>query len=725
MPNLPEARRTSAQPQFDIPTKTPPPTAPNPLDDHNSTLDTSHFNETLAQLHHDIDIDEMVRNATPWRKLRSASGHIPANVPKLNYDTSAFQSQRAVLRSFHVDASTASRINDLNKQVTEYRIQIRFFKQFLQSLIDKTRAGSGTLDLAALARAHDDISVLSLPSKLESDYHNLASEYDEVYKLNEDLYATVESLQAQLEDHETLHVYLRKTVEGCDAIVLDILRLLMQELDPSSRTAILRCLEEPKLVEVKLQVARLELSKKLDAFGTSSHNVMETANHVRVIQELLDALESLQRDFDHLRTETSRIEADLKREIAESRQVKDGYKVIHAKLGQLAAAVEACPVSEGELHHLRAENTRLTALNRTVDAKLDEYQRVIDGLQREVNDFREYTRRDSDPSQGEPSMGHREAFSGQNVPFSAPSNSQKALQEEVLVLHRLYSHLQDEHNELAAKLRKLQEDSSETISALTLQLQAKQKENSGFRAEQKVAEKLAHEVDLGIEKQRILKAEKIRLTYQVEALLKDKVSLQETIRGLTDKVTDLTVGEHHNGSNRKWLSSIEDHLNEVLRVDIHEFQRLLKSFNKIADDELLREPKRKLESLASKVSGDSRPEWATGDFSTVHDFHRLIFGYFARAVDIIVNDHVKLLLKESDVAAENSEYVARLQQRIDELTAQNDEMESHNETSSSPQAKLRIEELANRWKAEREARVYEAKEAQRRVAELEAELARR
>lgn len=705
------------------------------MEDHNSTFSTSHFNETLVQLHHDIDIDEMVRKATPWRKLRSASGHAPADIPKLNYDTSAFQSQRAVLRSFHVDASTASRINDLNKQVTDYRIQIRFFKQFLQSLIDKTQAGSGSIDVAALARAHDDISVLSLPSKLESDYHNLASEYDEVYKLNEDLYATVEGLQAQIEAQETLQAQLQNTADVCDAIVLDILRLLVQELDASSRTAIMRCLEEPKPVEMKLQVARFELSKKLESLGASAQDFADTTNHIRVIQELLGALESLQRDFDHLRAETMRIEADLKREITESRLVKDGYRAIQAKLSQLAAVVEPGPVSEAELHRLRAENTRLSALNRTVDAKLDEYQRIIDGLQREVNDFREYTRRDSDPSQGEHIAapeetvpGHSGQFSGQNlhfpVPFNAPSD-EKTLQEDLLVLHRLYSRLQDEHNDLAAKLRKLQEDSSETISALTLQLQTKQKENSGLRAEQKVAEKLAHDVDLGIEKQRILKAEKIRLTYQVDALLKDKVSLQDTIRGLTDKVTELTVGEHHSSHDRKWLSSIEDHLNEVLKVDVREFQRLLKSFNKIADDELLKEPKRKLESLASKVSGDLAPDWASGDFSTVHDFHRLVFGYFVRAVDIIVNDHVKLLLKESDAVAENSEYVARLHQRIEELTAQNDELESHTETSTSPQAKLRIDELANRWKAEREARVYEAKEAQRRVAELEAELARR
>ncbi|EGV64968.1 hypothetical protein CANTEDRAFT_113713 [Yamadazyma tenuis ATCC 10573] len=120
------------------------------------------------------------------------------------------------------------------------------------------------------------------------------------------------------------------------------------------------------------------------------------------------------------------------------------------------------------------------------------------------------------------------------------------------------------------------------------------------------------------------------------------------------------------------------------------------------------------------------------DMTNIREFHKAVFDYFTRAVDVIVNDHVKLLLKENEDTAKSGEYVNKLHKRIDELNRLNDElsrsMESSNASNeysessiSSPRAELRIDELNRRWKAEREARVYENHEAERRLKELEQE----
>lgn len=769
---------------------------PNPLkesDRFNATvdsLDSTRFNETQAQLDRDIDIDDSSKetaklerlrartNDSPWKRLRA-----PSNLgltDQLTPDQSKFPlNKTAILMTpsfnkpgeFSSNASNASTINELHKQITGYKIQIKFFKQFLQSLIDKTRQqDKEELDLTELTHFQDNFNGFSPTdnqntlqsnqrneeqiNKLQNDYDNLSRHYDEIYKLNEDLYSNLEEFQYKLQDKDFQLLTLNKNFDTCIGIAHDIIQLLINDpvTDEVSRIALIRSLDDHSGIadlDMKLHVIRLELNKKFDnnehlKLTISSADQKSIAspkanNNEQIIQDLMHLLSSLQEEFDAKNYEVSQLQEDIKKETAESNILRKNQRAIQEKFDHLCQLLDKDKSSRmnaygDEVDKLREENIHLTKINKTMDAKFDEYERIIDQLEKEVNEFKEYSTR-------------RESIENTSVKTD--------FHEDVYLLHKEFNALQNEFNSLTADHRKLQDDSSKTISALTNQLSAKQNESQNLRANVMVNDKLKEELDLSVEKQRILKAEKIRLAYKIESLTEEKSKLQNTVQSLTDKVTTLTVADTDNEktSNEandrfiKMVNILEYQFDALILFDVYEFQKLLKSFNKIADDSSLKEPKKKIENLSRKINKSSQSKqngentfWSSSEIGLIRDYHKSIFEYFARAVDIIVNDHVKLLLRENDAKSKSDTYIQKLHERIDQLNVINDNLSKQidnydskddtseygtlNNTMTSPRSKMRIEELSNRWKAEREARVYESKEAKRRLKELEDENAR-
>lgn len=735
---------------------------------HNSTIDSTR-DDTKEQLGDDIDIDDsskerialekMKVKISPWKRLRAPSNmdKPPLAIPKLNANGSAYMNNRNILTaSLKPEANNSLnslRIDELNKEVTGYKIQIKFFKQFLQNLIDQ-QGNSPDLNIDELAKVRDNFEGFS-PSKplvkkptndeynkLETDYQSLSQNYDEIYKLNEDLYTNLEFFQKQLQDKDIQLQYCNKNQMNCSSITHEIINTLLNDpsTSESSREALIGCLDneflpnEPsKPLDFKLHVISIELNERIQNQG-----LPKSEKHAAVIKDLMQLVSRLQTEFTGSKNEMAKIEDDLRREIEESNTIKKNYAIMYSKFNLLCQLIEQQKLTDNnqdEIHKLRAENERLAKFNQVVDSKFLEYQKIIDRLQKEVNDFREQSRRESI---------NDESKLGQITSSTQIMDRSNDNHEEVYLLHKEFNSLQNDFNELTEKYNKAREDSSRTISSLTQQLQNKQSQVSQYKADEHVLDKLRQELDLSIEKERILKAEKIRLTYKIDSLTSDKTNLQATIQSLADKVTSLTVsGElpRDNGSEESLLKKAniaEYQFEELLQFDVQKFEKLLKSFNKIADDSSLKEPTRKIEALMRSLSTDM-----TSDSSNTRDYHKSIFNYFTRAVDIIVNDHVKLLLKENDTHMKNTEYINKLHHRIDELNNTVDglskqldsfemdngkhadpydsEASTINNTVSSPRSKMRIDELTNRWKAEREARIYEGKQAQRRLKELEEE----
>lgn len=745
---------------------------------HNSTMDTTRYNETQAQFDRDLDFDQDVqdRNTTslfrnqktisPWKQLRSVSNAVPENmgdIPKLHFNQSSCLNDNTKQSLTH-DTTAIAKINELNKQVTGYRIQIKLFKQFLQHLIDKTGYSNteNAFDISELNHFQNNLDGLSPLKSTETQSgginteseDNLSQNYDELLKLNEDLYLNLEDFQNKLHAKETqlnkTNIYMR----DCSRMVNEILELLISDptTDDSSRHGLTNCLDgtsgdngSSKSLEMKLCVVRLELRKKLETTHHSypspppsnpEREQIELSGYITIIQGLIASLDKVQKEFSTHKQDTSRIQEELKKEVESTQTIRTNYESLYNKFNQLCKTLEMASPDNGdsEIQKLRIENQKLRTINNTVDNKFDEYQKVIDRLQQEVNDFQKHY---NNSSAGETTEGIK-------------SPNERLHNNDLLQSYNEISQLQEQLKDLTEQYKKLQVESSNTISTLSNQLNTKKQENLALSANQRATDQLKNDLEIAVEKQRVLKAEKIRLSYSLESLANDKVSLQTTVRSLTDKISSLTVEvpQHRKDEMNEGLEKLnvlEYQLNDLLLRDIHEFQKFLKSFIKIADDSSLKEPKRKIDTLAKKItqernsrSNDQLMLWNISELNTIREYHKSVFDYFARAVDIIVNDHVKLLLKESEHTSQTSEYVNKLHKRIDELNSVNDDLtrqldsyytdDTHDTTQNasitSPGSKMRIAELTNRWKVEREARVYENQEAQKRLKELDRENAR-
>ncbi|CAH6718940.1 hypothetical protein CLIB1444_01S17898 [[Candida] jaroonii] len=750
--------------------------------EEDETMDSAKYDETQAQFDRDIDIDEKSEisrisklssrsksspiSSTPWRQLRSSSStsyNLPP-IPNLKFDIN--------LNSAGQDSSNTNVINELNKQLTGYKIQIKFFKQFLQKLI----ANKEDVDLSELNRI-ENMSNLS-PMKgngdymrlerdfkaLEREHQELNENYDEVFKLNEDLYLNIESFQHEIQQKERVINELNSEILTCHQLLNEILQKMMNL--PESGIS-MKTFDEG--LEIKLQVLKLELNKKtihrleeknlnsrdlsresFDAFKDSfsdSTKIPDKENeinhYIKTVHDLMTTLEQLKYDFNTQKELTTKIENELNFEIEKSSKIKNNYDLIkknfelfsnklndklNTKLSnnlqlenltkQITALTKQVSTLTRENDQISIEkdtivkdNARLNDTNTKLNTKFETYQKVIDDLQSEINDFKNL---------------HN-------------NSSYTELNEELLQSHKDFNNLQIEYNDLHDKYVQLKTDSSNTVSELTNQLKSKNDETTQMKSDYLVYRNLKTDLDLSVEKQRILKAENIRLSYKIESLTNDKIALQTTIQNLTDKVTTLTnsPSKSEEEINRR-TNILEYQITELLQFDLLKFQRLMKSFNKIADDSSLKEPSRKITYMNNKLlpsnsSTDSNlSEIDFTDMSNIKEYHKSVFDYFIRAVDVIVNDHVKLLLSQNESEVKNSDYVNKLHKRIDELNKINDEISKSsidteseiNDSISSPRSKLRIDELTNRWKAEREARVYENNEANKRLKELELENSR-
>lgn len=745
---------------------------------HNSTMDTTRYNQTQAQFDRDLELDNCIRDTkrtspSPWKKLRSSStntlSHI-GGIPKLQFNQPNYFNNDELKQSFSTcDNSTVFKINELNKQVTGYRIQIKLFKQFLQRLIDKTQHNGSVnmFDMSELSHIQNNLEGLSplkstepygITQNRNMEHDELSQNYDELLKLNEDLYENLEDFQNQLQEKEIQLHESNNYLDNCSRIINEVLELLINDptTENNSRQALMKCIANEsdgpgKPLDTKLHVVRFELSKKLESRDMKASNQRypspppshpekehtEVANYINIIQELVVSLDELQKEFTSHKEETVKIQYNIKKEAEATEKAKSNYESLFLKFNQLCETLEKKNTGDynEDVEKLRDENQKLRLIHNTVDNKFSEYQAVIDKLQQEVNEF---------------NKGHQNSNRSfrDDVEWLSSTNN-NIHHEDLLQSHKDINQLHENLNNLTQQYRKLQDDTSKTISALTDQLHNKQQENLSLNADQRVAEQLKNDLNISVERQRILKAEKIRLSYEVDSLSNDKVSLQSTIRSLTDKITSLTIEapqfkkEETNQATVKELNTLEYQVRELLLRDVHVLQKFMKSFMKIADDSSLKEPKRKIERLLRTTAKEvdqkedgKQSRWNISELDTVREYHKSVFDYFARAVDIIVNDHVKLLLKESEHSSQTADYVTKLHKRIDEMNALNDTLTkqvdflslnddysdtTQNSTMSTSGSKLRMEELTNRWKAEREARVYENQEAQKRLNELEVE----
>lgn len=606
---------------------------------HSSDLDLSNatdldssltsMRESLAQLR--VTSPQNKPDVSPWRRLRSSQPPLPApkfslsqGAPKLGPPslTSSDSHSKNVPYSSETSGNTAAQISHLSNQVTDYRIQIRLLRRFIQRMVQRFRDEGNNLDLA------EELFVQELKDSPSLNGHD--ERFDEILKLNEDLYASLEAFEAQIKDKDNeLGRYKAANKEYQHALD-SLIRELGQE--PPDNTA-----------------ERLQMLRK----AYHEHHLASMAK----IEQLLD----------HQNTEIAALNARVESELAAARAASEDFRQIIDKMNSMRD-------SNTEIVDPTDKNAK-DILTRQLDSHYDTEKR----LQREIDTLRS-------------------------------QNTDQA--KQIKLEQELETALQD------AALTK--EESERKIASLNSQIANLRELVSKLRDEQAQHELHERELDAAVEKERVLRAEKVRLSHQVQALLEEKESATSAIDRLSKKLAAY-----------KSRGTLPDASKELLLFlfDLDQFLKMLTSFEKIADDSSLKEPKHHLAALQKTLR--------LGQFTLTDSMssHLYVFKYLARAVDVLVNDHVKLLLKEAEVNQQSNEYVSKLQKRIDDLSRANDSLSRQlddledgksveSDPQASPRARLRIDELLSRWKAEREARVYENREASRRVRELETENAK-
>lgn len=302
-----------------------------------------------------------------------------------------------------------------------------------------------------------------------------------------------------------------------------------------------------------------------------------------------------------------------------------------------------------------------------------------------------------------------------------PSSQYESLVIEHQDLQKAYDSLLNELNdfrESAARQSRLDMMEKEKQNSSNLETTYLSEQNN------KVAE-LRGELDLALKKQQLHESELAQKTYINSQLHKENEQLQIKLKKMTDFVTYTTTDEKERVMKK--LSVMEFQFKDLLKFDLSEFQKLIQSLNKVAEDESLLNPVKKYERIKKALVGDIDES----SIRIMRENHKSVFEYFVRATDILINNYVRLLL------AENCEQsTEKLEKQMTKLKEQNSLLKNELEKlykqvqesaiteMESATSRLRLDDMRQKWKAERERRLMEDREAQKRYSELRSEIAR-
>lgn len=532
-------------------------------------------------------------------------------------------------REFTTETQTTSlfRVEELTKQLTECKIQLRLYDKFLNDLIDRYELET------------DDFKDIGMALPVSTSL-----EHSDVHKLVEDLYANLEDYQAQW----------RKS-----------------ELRASD-------------LELELEGAISGLGSLLSLGGDSENEIPSGVGNL--ISKLSERIRAYESDISNLKKDYEKLASSKEGLESKAMSVENSDSKYRRRCTELEFELDQVRKSRAEAEKLYSESQMLT-LNRAVDDKLLEYQAMINKLQAEVNEFKDLSRRGSLASVNDSAVSSRD-------------------RDKFLLLQRDYDNLERLHSDMALEFEAFRHKAEATQRSLSNQLGNRKQEVLTLREEQTNHENLRYELDAAIEKQRVLSSEKMKFTLKVLALEKENSALKKKIDLLVDRVGSISAMK-----SEKKQSDIE--FEELFRNDVREFEKLMNLFTKIADDASLEAPKRKL-ALLALAANENR--LVKTDMRTLHEQHRFVFDYFLRAVDVVVSDHIRLLLKEGQPEESKS-----LRSRVAQLEKENQELLKMKSDSPS-KTNLRVQALEAKWKSEREARVHENREAKRRLRELEEEL---
>ena len=626
-------------------------------------------------------------HASPWNRIR--------NQNEDNRKKGKLFTTKNYLIPSTITEVSSNQVEQLNKEVMSYKIQLMVCKTFTHRLIEKCQAhGIDTENDEYFTQPKSDVhqKADSERDNLEVKYQVLQKNYDEVFKLNEDLYESIEIFEDQI---KTMQPILTISTQ----VVHDILHTIIQDpnTDLELRNDLVKCIEDASIsLEQKLKRIQTEIKRILDDDRMEDSNAEEKENQVRVTERLMKSIRSLQEEINSHKIERGLIEKELLKEVEELKLIKQNFKAILQKFSILCQSLNSNSVYDKDAILMLELDDDLV-----ISEKLDLYKKDINKVRKEnglISNPSRYTQSADNDYSFENRSQYERIIDELNKELESAKKSCTSQVAEV------------EH--LKTLLRQQQDELSTTIQSLTTQLRQSQHDVAQMRLRMKSFEQTKSELAIAKQKERNMSTDNARLKAKLSEHATDKERLQRMVDDLNERIQNEFISH---GSSRG--DEMPRKFEALVHQDMHMFSKLWKLFDCIADDELFKEPTRQLNAFRALVKKDQV------NSMDVLQFHHYISEYFSRAVDILVKDHVKLLLE--DHQKEFEEQTAQLHKRINELELQNDKLSGRYGDDGSQTDRdynlIMNGELRKKFHREREQRIFENDQASKRVKDLEDE----
>lgn len=299
--------------------------------DETNFQDSAFFNNTRARFDFDIDLDDHKLTgkikSSPWQKTQSGIQH-----------NQIFSSGRITTQGSIAEVSSASKIEELSKQLTDCRVQLKLYEKFLQDLIDSDRVDVN--HLADFQEHFDDKA---------NGFSKLEQEHAEICNLVEDLYSSLEEYQLKWKEADTRAQNAEQSLEDACLTLHQLTKILNVKCEAPIENPDLFISQAAKAIAAKIEKI---LHEREEAGKDLKENVQR---HDEPEEKNLEVAEYL-----------------LREKIAEA----EGWKneSINAR---------------HDLESLRLERDNST------ERRLQDYQNKIDKLQREVENLSDPTKKDS------------------------------------------------------------------------------------------------------------------------------------------------------------------------------------------------------------------------------------------------------------------------------------------------------------------------------------------
>jgi chromosome segregation ATPase len=713
-----------------------------------------------------IDIDDpkstpklpkMHPDTTPWRRLRPLSSMRVKEVPEqdvlsMNYVQSLFDSnptsaemkspQRSVSLFEMGDtvlssAGSASDIEHLRKQITNYKLQQRILTEVIREILK--RSGNGDLlkseimhrleeENGFLLNQHESLQrELKRGESQESEKYN--EKVKEVLDLKNDLIATTDlnkELQSYIDDLKAQIIAQERAInsqadesESWTELADKILSILLRYVEGESFKAVQKARDSSTSLNTKLNVIKLavnELGQKYDVLsikvkGVNDENRQFAGQLKHDLQDKLSTSKSVQKELAGLLNQQSGVVSSLKSELSnlqhqlnESIQFSASLKKLlqekRQSIKQLNEYILSLETEVGELSQTKAgdKTNEATLLKNRLTIVKTNHSKEIEKLRNQIEQL--HIDLDNKPTenfknlQNELAMKENEITNLNNV-ISSLNGQLLDKSHEVNSLDQLKKQLQtsrDEYDSLLREYRSLRE----TIKGL------QERELVNEKEYKRKLDHAGRDLNIAVTKQRTLAAEKSKLTFALEDSKRERSTLTLNNNTLTEKVTRLSY-------QISTLTSYEVGFKSLLSLQAQHLKNMLTDFEPILEKSSVMQAYQKLEKLT-----DSQM-----DFEMTHSIVRSLFAFFENAMESLISDHSELLMKRQDneLKGENEE----LKRQIAELRDELDSYDHIRQEDLSPRSKLRVSDLEAKRKAERERRKLEFEESKKQVIKLQNE----